>query len=198
MSVELPPPVERDAIFESEPGSEPVELAVGAERATVTFDRLVGPLFRYARRLLGRVDLAEDAVQETFLRLWQSPERPSDGQLSAWLFRVCRNWSLDLLRKDGRMSTLAADEQYCPPAADNPTVPCELADDLAQVRRWIGQLPEQQQELLRLRFDGQLSYAQLAEVTGLSVSHVGVLLHQALTRLRERARGNDPESVLEG
>lgn len=197
MSVEHPPSVERNTANESESGSEPATDGVCAERKTAAFDRLVGPLFRYAQRLLRRADLAEDAVQEAFLRLWQTPQPPSDGQLSAWLFRVCRNWSLDLLRKDGRMSTLASDELHTPVATDSPTAALDKRDQLTQLRHWIAALPEQQQELLRLRFDGELSYAQIAEVTGLSVSHVGVVLHQALSRLRERARGNDPESVLE-
>jgi RNA polymerase sigma factor (sigma-70 family) len=181
MSVEQPP--EAENVLVDQPATSPGG-GDGASAQTATFDRLVGPLFRYARRLLGRADLAEDAVQETFLRLWQAPHQPGDGQLATWLFRVCRNWSLDVLRKDGRMSTLAPDENLASSADDDPTAAITQHDQLSAVRRSIERLPEQQQELLRLRFDGQLSYAQIAEVTGLSVSHVGVILHQALTTLR--------------
>ncbi|MBL8827801.1 MAG: sigma-70 family RNA polymerase sigma factor [Planctomycetaceae bacterium] len=188
MSVEQPPEAEN---VRAEPPAATPGGGLGTSTPITTFDGLVGPLFRYARRLLGRADLAEDAVQETFLRLWQAPQQPGEGQLATWLFRVCRNWSLDVLRKDGRMSTLAPDENLASSADDDPTAAITQHDQLSAVRRSIERLPEQQQEVLRLRFDGQLSYAQIAEVTGLSVSHVGVILHQALTTLRVKFKPRD-------
>lgn len=193
MSVEQPLVAEPEQADQSATASGEGGDPLSRGCSTVTFDRLVGPLFRYARRLLGRADLAEDAVQETFLRLWQTPQQPGDAQLATWLFRVCRNWSLDVLRKDGRMSTLAPDDNLAPPAHDDPTAAIEQQDQLTAVRRSIERLPEQQQELLRLRFDGQLSYAQIAEVTGLSVSHVGVILHQAMTTLRVKFKPRDED-----
>lgn len=57
-------------------------------------------LFRYAYRRLGDRQIAEDAVQETFIRAWRSAERfdPEAGTLRGWLFAIMRNVSIDLMR----------------------------------------------------------------------------------------------------
>jgi RNA polymerase sigma-70 factor (ECF subfamily) len=54
----------------------------------------------------------------------------------------------------------------------------------------LGRLPENQGEVLRLRFQHQLTYKQIADVTGLSVSNVGFLIHTGLKSLRERFAGS--------
>jgi RNA polymerase sigma factor (sigma-70 family) len=56
---------------------------------------------------------------------------------------------------------------------------------MARVQRCLGSLTEQQRELVRLKFDGELSYKEMAAVTGLSVSNVGFILHTALARVRQ-------------
>ena len=64
-----------------------------------------GALTRYATHLTGDVERARDVVQDTFLRLCsQKPSRVRD-HLAQWLFTVCRNRALDVLRKDNRMSS---------------------------------------------------------------------------------------------
>ncbi len=59
------------------------------------------------------------------------------------------------------------------------------AEQLAEVQGCLSRLPERQQELLRLRLQDGLSYKQIAEVTGLSQTNVGYLLHQAVSSLRK-------------
>ena len=62
----------------------------------------------------------------------------------------------------------------------------EQRDDLRRALHAIGALPEGQQEVLRLKFSHGLSYKEIAEVTGLSVSHVGVKIHEGMRALRAR------------
>lgn len=62
----------------------------------------------------------------------------------------------------------------------------EQAETESQVRDLLGDLPENQQEVVRLKFQDNLSYRDIAEVTGLTVSNVGYLLHVAVKRLREQ------------
>src|SRR3954447_7360827 len=70
-------------------------------------DRFEGPLTLYAARLLGDAEAARDVVQETFLRLCVQDRGPVEGHLAEWLFTVCRNKALDVLRKEGRMARLS-------------------------------------------------------------------------------------------
>ena len=72
--------------------------------------RFEGPLTLYAARLLRDAEAARDVVQETFLKLCASDQASIDGHLAEWLFTVCRNRALDVLRKEHRMTQLR-DEQ---------------------------------------------------------------------------------------
>lgn len=55
----------------------------------------------------------------------------------------------------------------------------------AEAKRLLGLLPEKEQEVVRLKFQEGMKYREIADVTGLSVSHVGVLIHTAIQRLRK-------------
>lgn len=148
-----------------------------------------GPLLRYASRLLGDVDRARDVVQDTFLRLCREDPARLDGHLAQWLFTVCRNRALDVQRKEGRVQPLderKLDEQ--PASAPGPARLLERREDLQAVLTVMATLPASQQEVLRLKFQGGLTYQEIAGVTSLSVSHVGVLLHNAIKAIRERVR----------
>src|SRR5438132_1705975 len=61
-------------------------------------ERFEGPLILYASRVLGDAEAARDVVQDTFLRLCAQTRAQVDGRLAEWLFTVCRNRSLDVLR----------------------------------------------------------------------------------------------------
>ena len=87
-------------------------------------DQYEAPLVRYAARITGDVDRARDVVQETFLRLCTEPRAKVDGHLREWLFAVCRNQAVDVLRKEGRMRSLsdAAVETHASRAESPPAV----------------------------------------------------------------------------
>jgi RNA polymerase sigma-70 factor (ECF subfamily) len=148
-----------------------------------------GPLLRYAAKLLGDVDRARDVVQDTFLRLCREDPSALDGHLRQWLFAVCRNRVLDIHRKEGRVQPLDEKSLEAQPSPlPGPARVLERRDDLQAVLRTMATLPASQQEVLRLKFQAGLSYQEIAEVTGRSVSHVGVLLHDGLKSIRERVR----------
>ncbi len=144
------------------------------------------PLTRYAQRFTGDLERARDMVQETFLQLCRSDPARVRTHLGAWLFAVCRNRALSLQRKESRMTTLSEMG-----ACDRPSPlpgPAELVEVDEQARRVLdalGSLPERQQEIVRLKFQEELSYREIGEITGLSASNVGFLLHAALKSIRQ-------------
>lgn len=150
------------------------------------------PLERYAAHLLaGDYARGQDVAQDTFERLLRQPAERRDeltgGRLKAWLFTVCRNRALDIRRKEQRMTALTpplADAQQT--TAPGPAQAAQQRDSHDAVLQRIAKLPDNQQEVLRLRFQGELTYPQIAAVTGLSVGHVGYLLHHALKTLRQQ------------
>ena len=143
-----------------------------------------GRLTAYARRLLGDPGRAADVVQETFLRLCRQP--PGDiGTLVPWLFAVCRSRALDVRRKEKRM-TLITDEAIDarPTLTLGPAAMAERSDAAAHVARLLATLPSNQRDVLRLKFQHEQTYRQIADATGLSESNVGFLIHTGLKALR--------------
>ena len=135
-----------------------------AERVRDALARFQGPLIRYARQLIGDLEAARDVVQDTFLKLCSEEAALAEDHLPRWLYTVCRNRALDVRKKEGRMKPV--DDQ----AIDRIAAP--------------GPPPPNQREVVRLKFQGGLSYKEISQVTGLSVSNVGFLLHQAIRTIR--------------
>jgi RNA polymerase sigma-70 factor (ECF subfamily) len=142
-------------------------------------------LTRYALRLVGDAQRAQDVVQDTFLKLVREDRADLNGRLAEWLYTVCRNRALDVRRKESRMVALAEEveiEERNGEAAQS----TETKETFATALAALATLPKRQQEVVRLKFEHSLSYQQIAGVTGLSVSNVGYLLHTALNSLRKR------------
>lgn len=165
--------------------------AVEAEWMQGILGRFEGALLRYARRIVGDEEHARDVVQETFLKLWRQDRAELDGHLTEWLYTVCRNQAVDVRRKEHRMQ-LHAEETLAVHESDDPT-PVALAerhDSAAHILDLVDRLPANQQEAIRLKFQGGLSYREISRVTGLTVSHVGVLIHTGLTTIRTKVKAS--------
>ena len=148
-------------------------------------DRYEAPLTRYAARITGDLDAARDVVQETFLRLCAENPAELDHRLAPWLFAVCRRRALDVRRKEKRMRPLTDTAEQARESRDPaPSAAAERQDTSRQVLAVLGTLPENQQEVIRLRFQNGLSYKEISAVTSLTVGNVGFLIHTALQTLR--------------
>ena len=151
-----------------------------------TFAAQHAPLLRYATRLFdGDIDRARDVVQDTFVRLMAQSPAAVDGHAVEWLFTVCRHRALDVLRKESRMKRFADGEVERVTATDSrPGFTLEHAETHAAILRLIEQLPPNQQEVVRLKFQNGFSYKEISRITELSVTNVGFLIHTAVARLR--------------
>ncbi len=141
------------------------------------------PLLRFAAKLLRDPERARDVVQETFLQLCQQDRAAVEGHLAAWLFRVCRNRAFDLRRKESRVELLSETTPAADPHPD-PSQAVEHKQEGSAVLRILETLPEAHQEAVYLRFQSGLSYKEIAEITGHTVTNVGVILHTAVKKIR--------------
>ena len=144
-----------------------------------------GPLLRYATRILGSLERAQEVVQETFFKLWKAHQPDVEPHLAQWLYTVCRNGALDVYRKEKRMKPLS--ETMAETLSAVAPAPVEIVgreQQRSHLLQLLDGLPEKQQEVLRLRFQAELSYKEIAAVTGLSVSNVGFLIHTAVRSLQ--------------
>lgn len=152
-----------------------------------TLARHEAPLIRYAARLTGSVERARDVVQDAFTRLCQQDRAGLDGRVTQWLYTVCRNRALTVRRKEMRMTTLsdaAAISRVCPDPV--PPAAAEQRESRSHVLSLMAGLPDNQQEVLVLKFQSGLSYREIAGVLAISVTNVGFLIHTAIKSLRER------------
>jgi RNA polymerase sigma-70 factor (ECF subfamily) len=152
-------------------------------------DRLVKryerPLLAYANRMLGGDwQGAQDAVQETFLRLCREDREKIESRVAAWLFSVVRSRVIDMQRTNHATPMDASQVIVADPGPDGAQVASD-AEDKIHLNQLVGNLSPRQQEVLRLRMQAGLSYREIAEVTGLTIGNVGFHLHQAVRNLRD-------------
>jgi RNA polymerase sigma factor (sigma-70 family) len=148
-------------------------------------ERHESALLRYALSLTGDIELAKDIVQDTFLRLCEQPIELSESRLAPWLFTVCRNRAIDCQRKETRMTRVEPAELEAHPRMEPaPDEDAAIHDMSRRLLALVESLPGNQREVVRLRFHGQMSYQEISDITQLSVTNVGFLLHSALKTLR--------------
>ena len=160
-------------------------MVADAQWIQQALDEFEAPLVRYARSLLGDVELAREVVQETFLRLCRQKKSKVADHLAQWLFTVCRNRALEVRRKENRMQPLkeARAETLTSPIA-GPDRRTEAREALTHLDRAMAELSNNEQEVIRLKFQHGLSYKEISAVTRLSVSNVGFILHTGLKKVR--------------
>ena len=160
-------------------------------------DRYERRLVRYAGRLLLDPERARDVVQEAFLRLAKQGLAESDRarlepRLAEWLFTVVRNLALDVRGKESRMQSLDNVQIHSRTSPEpGPDQAVEQLEARSAVLRVVAGLPENQQEVIRLKFQEGLSYKEISRITDHSVSYVGVLVHHAMQTLRRNFGRSD-------
>jgi len=150
--------------------------------AVARFER---PLLLYASRLLRDVEAARDVVQETFLKLCASEPAAIEDHLAEWLFTVCRNRALDVLRKENRMTQLHEEQVLrCLSPDPGPHDIAERHELGARVLELLEDLPANQRDVVRLKFQNGFSYQEISRITGHSTTNVGYLIHAGIKALR--------------
>lgn len=162
-----------------------------ANRDTVAFGQIVrryqSPLLRAASRfLVNDTDMAADAVQETFLRLWQAaPTYSPQGNLRAYLYRILYNLCRDARRRERTTDRL---EDFPPFTSASPTPEIALDRRLLSdaVRCAVEELPEGQRAVFLLNQYEGLSYRAIAAILDCPEGTVASRKHLALEALRHR------------
>jgi RNA polymerase sigma-70 factor (ECF subfamily) len=179
----------------TQPGTDPLlgGLAAGDERAyEALYDRFGPTLYRIALGILGQPSDAEDAVQETFASVYRSRRRLP-------LVRDLKSYLLAALRRAASRVAAARDAasrpQLDPMGQRAPNDPADLGDRLEGA---LAALPLEQREVIALKVDGGFTFAEIAEVTGVSPNTAASRYRYALERLREHLGGPDSGGTCHG
>jgi RNA polymerase sigma-70 factor (ECF subfamily) len=157
------------------------------EETQKLLERFERPLLQFATRITRDGDRARDVVQETFIKFQRNGAPTEHADAATWLFTVCRNAALNVCRKEKRL--LFLDEEALSRQESEQLLPgdeLERKEAAGFLMRIVATLPPRQQEVIQLKFQNDLSYQQIAEITQTTANNVGVLIHTALKTLRQR------------
>ncbi|MFC1734554.1 RNA polymerase sigma factor [Candidatus Hydrogenedentota bacterium] len=154
-------------------------------------ERYEGALIRYAMSITRDPEQARDVVQDTFLRMCKADRKEIEAKLAQWLFTVCRNRAFDIRKKEGRMEPLGEREMETH-ASPRPGPRAVASSNEAHrlVLDTVATLPDNQREVFRLKFNDEMTYSEICELTGLTYSNVRYIVHTSLKTLREKLRGH--------
>src|SRR6186713_928320 len=144
-------------------------------------------VYNYFRFRLGQDADVEDLTARTFDRAWRSRasyKRDLAG-FSTWLFKIAQNVRIDFLNSR-RGQHLPVDAAIDLPADGTPERDAERESDLARLSRLTKELPDRERELIALKYGAAINDRLIAQLTGLSESNVGTILHRVVQTLRSR------------
>lgn len=153
------------------------------------------PIVAYVYRMVGDYDAALDLAQEVFIKVYNSLGRyRPEFKFSTWIYRIAHNAAIDHLRRQGaaRIEEMEVEGQegstFEKPLASRAPTPeqeTERGERRAEIEEVVAQLPPAYRELIVLRHSHDLSYDEIAEVTGLPLGTVKNRIFRAREAMRE-------------
>ena len=149
------------------------------------YDRYVQSIYRYVYSRVGGTHEAEDITSQTFMTAYEALGRYRErGQFSAWLFRIARSKLNDHFRRSRREVGLEAAGRIL--EREDALGTLIRAEELSRIRSLISHLDEEEQELIRLRYVADLSFAEIADLLGRREDAVKKSVYRLLARLKSQ------------
>lgn len=168
------------------------------------FDELMAryqsKIYNYILFTVRNQEVAEDLFQEAFMKAIvtiQQGRYTADGRFGAWITRIAHNLVIDAFRTERSENTISNDECEVDLLNDadlcDDNVEMQMVNDqtLADVRRLVDALPANQREVVYMRFYQDLSFKEIAEITGVSINTVLGRIRYALLNMRRMAEEKD-------
>jgi RNA polymerase sigma-70 factor (ECF subfamily) len=145
----------------------------------------VEQVFRYLFSRIGNVHEAEDVTAQTFLAAFESFDKfRQDGHFASWLFGIARNKAMDHFRRRDRSSHMDRSSEI--PMEDNTLARMIKTEQAEALSKLIQALPEEDRELLRLRFLADMSFPEIARFLHCNEEAVKKTTYRLLARLRSQ------------
>lgn len=168
------------------------------EAFDVLLERYQGKLFSYIYFLVRDEDLADDIFQETFVKaivMMQQKRYVFSGKFSSWIMRIAHNHIVDMFRQEKKdfVSILDPAEQgriYDRNLLEDNVESCLISEQTqAEVRRMVELLPQNQKEIVYMRFYQEMSFREIAEILNISINTALGRMRYALINLRKMRAG---------
>ena len=146
-------------------------------------------VFRYIGYQVGDMDLAEDLSSAVFEKVLTRLDsyRSDRAAFSTWLMTVARNTVIDHYRAKSRKITISIEETFEPASKEiSPEEKATRKEELQRLETYLKELPQQEREIISLKFGAELNNRQIAKMLGLSESNVGTKLYRTIRKLRDK------------
>jgi RNA polymerase sigma-70 factor (ECF subfamily) len=156
------------------------------EAFTQLYDAYFDKIYRYVAVRIRNEMEAEDIAQQVFMKMLQSISsyQCKGVPFSAWLYRIAHNQVIDFLRQQNKKATVDIEGMPLPDTGDDPQSIIEQQFDIEHLKQSMKKLTPSQQEVLSLRFTGDLSIAECAQIMGKSEGAIKALQHSAVQALK--------------
>ncbi|MFZ3071009.1 MAG: sigma-70 family RNA polymerase sigma factor [Anaerolineaceae bacterium] len=178
--LDIPPDKDAESVFAAQ--RNPAEFQQ-------IYDRWAVPVYQYFYFRTDEPASAEDLTSQLFLSAYQAlPRYQHRGHFAAWLFTIARNLSNDYFRKNHREVPLEAAQQLF--ASSDPSTEAAQHDEIIHLRELVQSLPEEDQELIRLRYVANLTFSDMAIVLKKREDAVKKSLYRLQARLQSLLEQN--------
>lgn len=169
-------------------------IAKGDQKAfNLLTSRHLKMVYAIALRRLKHPSDAEEVTQDVFTRLWQNaPKWEAEAKISTWLYRVCVNRAIDMLRRRKPMTDIN-DVPEIPDTADNALQTLEIKDRKTQLEKALGNLTNEQRDAIQLVYFSEMRQQEAADSLGLNLAALESLLRRARKKLHTVLDGNYEE-----
>ncbi len=151
------------------------------------------PLYWQIRRMVESHDDANDILQNTFLKAWQSVDGfRGDAKLSTWLYKIALNESITFLAKERKRLSLSIDDEEGHLVNLIESDEYVDGDELAlKLRKAVASLPEKQRMVFNMKYYDEMKYEQMSEILGTSVGALKASYHLAVKKVEQYFADND-------
>lgn len=173
----------------------PINESILIERCRKKESAAFGPLIKlyrkqlysYLYRLGGDKNLAEDLFQETLIKVWRSlPKYNEQNKFSSWLFSIAHNTAIDALRKKQKERFFDdLENAELLPGRSNPHIELVGKEAEEKISRAVDRLPVKQKEVFLLRINGELTFKEIAEITGEPLNTILSHMHYSVKKIKK-------------
>lgn len=166
----------------------------------VLLNRYKDKLFSYICFIVRNRDLADDIFQETFVKAIVTLQKggySGSGKFGAWLTRIAHNLMIDYFRQSKNENLISNDESeldlFNDPSLSESNIEDEMicSQTFEDIRRLVNKLPENQREVVFMRYYQDLSFKEISDITGVSINTALGRMRYALINIRKMAEEKD-------
>jgi RNA polymerase sigma factor (sigma-70 family) len=157
------------------------------------YDENMSKVYRYIYYQVNNQQLAEDLTSDVFEKALVNFARYNSekASFSTWIFSIARNRVIDFYRAQPKVQMVSMDEAVTTPSREpGPAENVENSEEKQLLRECIARLPQNEQEIVRLKFMMEMTNRDIAKALGITESNVGVTLYRIIRKLRETLPGS--------